>query len=247
MGAIEYAGTVAVSLTLGQVAGTWPAGTTSVELTATSNKACTVKMDTSQGTAYASMPTTWDSTGGTTHSHTVTGLTNGNSYVYYVSGEAGGTEYQCSVEYGEYHTVGIGNITSINREDDLGAITGLAYDITDVNLYGDALNNWQCLTYSWSWKLEAGDSWTEEITDADCNKNEWDFNDVSTIRARYTKLETVGPALGTQIREYQVIGSSVGQDPPAAGAIVDKMQMLYDPSKGLEVLHNANKGLTITR
>jgi hypothetical protein len=142
---------------------------------------------------------------------------------------------------------GIGNITSINREDDLGAITGLAYDITDVNLYGDALNNWQCLTYSWSWKLESGDSWTEAITDADCNKQEWDFNDVSTIRARYTKLEAVGPALGTQIAEYQVIGSSVGQDPPAAGAIVDKMQMLYDPSKGLEVLHNANKGLTITR
>jgi hypothetical protein len=42
-----------------------------------------LKFDTSN-VAYASMGTTFSSTGNLTHSHTLTGLTNGSSYTYYV-------------------------------------------------------------------------------------------------------------------------------------------------------------------
>jgi hypothetical protein len=63
--------------------GTLPLGTTTDDIECTTDVDATLKFDTSN-VAYASMGTTFSSTGNLTHSHTLTGLTNGSSYTYYV-------------------------------------------------------------------------------------------------------------------------------------------------------------------
>ncbi|MEI8103841.1 MAG: Ig-like domain-containing protein [Candidatus Moraniibacteriota bacterium] len=59
-----------------------PAGTTQATLSLITNENATCKYATSAGTAYASMPSTFTTTGGTSHNTVVTGLSNGNSYTY---------------------------------------------------------------------------------------------------------------------------------------------------------------------
>ncbi|MFA5714578.1 MAG: fibronectin type III domain-containing protein, partial [Candidatus Paceibacterota bacterium] len=64
-----------------------PSGTTSntqTTISLTTNESATCKYSTAPGTAYASMTNTFTTTEGKTHSRTITGLTNGSSYSYYV-------------------------------------------------------------------------------------------------------------------------------------------------------------------
>jgi hypothetical protein len=68
----------------GQPTGTLPAGTTQTTLSLTTNETATCRAATTAGLAYASMPTTFSTTGGTSHSMPVSGLTSGTSYTYYV-------------------------------------------------------------------------------------------------------------------------------------------------------------------
>jgi hypothetical protein len=68
----------------GQPSGAQPAGTTQATLSLSTNEAATCRYATSAGVAWASMVNTFATTGGTTHSTTVSGLSNGNSYTYYV-------------------------------------------------------------------------------------------------------------------------------------------------------------------
>ncbi len=68
----------------GQPTGALPAGTTQTTLGLTTNESATCKYATTAGIAYASMPSTFTTTGGTTHTTAVTGLANGGSYTYYV-------------------------------------------------------------------------------------------------------------------------------------------------------------------
>lgn len=65
-------------------AGVLPAGTTSVDITCTTDENATAKLDTSPGVAYASMATTFGTTGTTTHTQSVGSLSNGTSYTRYV-------------------------------------------------------------------------------------------------------------------------------------------------------------------
>ena len=67
-----------------QPSGTLTAGTTQTTLSVTSNENATCRNATTAGVAYGSMPNTFSTTGGTTHSTQVTGLVNGQSYSYYV-------------------------------------------------------------------------------------------------------------------------------------------------------------------
>lgn len=64
--------------------GTLPAGTTQTTLQVTTNEAATCRFSTTAGTAYVDMTNTFTTTGGTAHSTTRTGLTNGSNYVFYV-------------------------------------------------------------------------------------------------------------------------------------------------------------------
>ncbi len=64
--------------------GTLAVGTTQATLSLTTNENATCRYATTAGVAYASMTSTFTTTGGTTHSTTVTGLTNGGSYNFFV-------------------------------------------------------------------------------------------------------------------------------------------------------------------
>jgi hypothetical protein len=67
----------------GAPSGTLAAGTTQTTLSLTTNENAVCRFATSAGVAYGSMPNTFTTTGGTTHSTTVSGLTGG-SYSYFV-------------------------------------------------------------------------------------------------------------------------------------------------------------------
>lgn len=64
--------------------GALPPDTTQVSMSLTTSEPATCKYSTSPGTAYASMPSTFATTGGTSHSQLVTGLANGVTYNRYV-------------------------------------------------------------------------------------------------------------------------------------------------------------------
>jgi len=68
----------------GAPAGILAKGTTQATLSLTTNENATCKYSISANTAYASMANTFSTTGATSHSTTVTGLTDGNFYSYYV-------------------------------------------------------------------------------------------------------------------------------------------------------------------
>jgi hypothetical protein len=82
----------------GQPTGSLPSGTTQATLSLNTDENATCRYATTAGVAYASMPNTFGVTGGTAHSTTVTGLSNGGNYSYYVrcqdaSGNANPDDY----------------------------------------------------------------------------------------------------------------------------------------------------------
>jgi len=68
----------------GQPTGTLLAGTTNTALSLTTDDNANCKYSTSAGVAYSSMPNSFATTGGTSHTTTVSGLQDGQSYTYYV-------------------------------------------------------------------------------------------------------------------------------------------------------------------
>ncbi len=68
----------------GSPSGTLAAGTTQTTLSLATNESATCRYATTAGVAFASMPNTFATTGGATHSTTVSGLSNGGSYSYFV-------------------------------------------------------------------------------------------------------------------------------------------------------------------
>jgi hypothetical protein len=67
----------------GSPTGALAAGTTSTTMSLTTNESATCKYGTTSA-AYASLPNTFAGSGTTSHSATISGLTNGGSYTYYV-------------------------------------------------------------------------------------------------------------------------------------------------------------------
>ena len=76
--------TTAPTRTNGSPTGQLSAGTTQTTLSLVTDENATCKYGTTANTSYASIANTFTTTGGTSHSSTVTGLTNGSSYTYYV-------------------------------------------------------------------------------------------------------------------------------------------------------------------
>jgi peptidoglycan hydrolase-like protein with peptidoglycan-binding domain len=64
--------------------GTLSSGTNSTTLSVSTDESSTCKYSTNSGVAYSSMTNTFTTTGGTSHYVTVNGLSNGESYDYYV-------------------------------------------------------------------------------------------------------------------------------------------------------------------
>lgn len=68
----------------GAPTGVLPFGTTQTTLAVTTNEAATCRYSSTPNVPFASMTTTFATTGGTSHSSPVSGLTNGSSYTYYL-------------------------------------------------------------------------------------------------------------------------------------------------------------------
>ncbi|MFH1442825.1 MAG: fibronectin type III domain-containing protein [Candidatus Micrarchaeota archaeon] len=95
------ADTIPAILSNGLPTGTLPIGTTSATLSISTNEAATCRYSTTPNVAYSSMTNTFTTTGGTSHSRSLTGLQNGQSYAYYVrcidtAGNANPTDYAIS-------------------------------------------------------------------------------------------------------------------------------------------------------
>jgi PKD repeat protein len=75
--------TTAPVISNSQPSGVLSLGTTQTTISLTTNESATCRYSIIAGTAYASM-TAFTTTGGTTHSRIITGLTNGSNYKYYV-------------------------------------------------------------------------------------------------------------------------------------------------------------------
>jgi hypothetical protein len=93
--------TTAPTRSSGSPTGTLAAGTTQTTISLVTNESATCKYSTAAGTAYSSMTGTFTTTGGTSHSKAITGLTNGSSYTYYVrcidaSGNANTSDFTIS-------------------------------------------------------------------------------------------------------------------------------------------------------
>ena len=86
IGAYEYIPTDTAPPTLSNPSptGTLSTNTTQTTISLTTNETATCRYSTTPNTAYASMTNTFSTTGGTTHSQIITGLSDGNSYNYYV-------------------------------------------------------------------------------------------------------------------------------------------------------------------
>jgi len=69
---------------VGSPSGSQYSGTTQVTLSLTTNENATCKYSTSSGTSYDAMTNTFSTTGTTSHSQIVSGLSDGQSYSYYV-------------------------------------------------------------------------------------------------------------------------------------------------------------------
>jgi len=87
----------------GSPTGTLPAGTTSTVMSLATDEAATCKYATTAGTAYSAMTSQFTTTGGTAHLTTVSGLTNGQTYTYYVrcqdaAGNANTNDYAISFQ-----------------------------------------------------------------------------------------------------------------------------------------------------
>ncbi|MEQ1499820.1 MAG: dockerin type I domain-containing protein [Parcubacteria group bacterium] len=72
------------TLSLGAPSGSLVYTTTSATMSVTTNENATCRFSTSPGVAYASMTSTFTTTGSTSHSQSLTGLTSGSTYTRYV-------------------------------------------------------------------------------------------------------------------------------------------------------------------
>ncbi len=116
-------------------------GTTQTTLTAITDKGATCKYDTSNK-AYASMSNDFTSTGGTSHSSTLTGLSDGNSYNYYVRCSSAGIPMTSSVSVtfsvanplppgGNTSGITMAELATHNTQSDCWLlINGKVYDVT---------------------------------------------------------------------------------------------------------------------
>ena len=104
----------------GSPTGTLASGTTQATLSVTTNESATCRYGTSSGVAYSSMPNTFSTTGGTSHSTTITGLTEGGGYTRYVrcidgTGNANTTDYSVNwtVSSGGGSIINVANLSEL--------------------------------------------------------------------------------------------------------------------------------------
>jgi hypothetical protein len=149
----------------GLPSGALAAGTTQTTLSLTTNESATCRYATTAGVAYGSMPNTFATTGGTAQSTTVSGLSNGGSYGYFVrcqdtAGNANTNDFTIGFSVALPATAGLvaaysfneGSGTSVadaSGNGHTGAISGATW--TTQGKFGNALsfdgvNDWVTVT-----------------------------------------------------------------------------------------------------
>jgi len=103
--------------------GELPAGTTQITLSLTTNENATCRYSTTPNIPYASMTNTFSNTGGTSHSTTITGLSSGNTYNYYIkcidtSNNANTDDYTISFSIASPQLIGdLNQDNKVNSQD----------------------------------------------------------------------------------------------------------------------------------
>lgn len=153
IGAYEYVtggsgDTTAPSITGGSPTGVLSSGTTGTTISVTTDETATCYYATSGGLAYTSM-TTFGSTGNTSHSTSVSGLSDGGSYTYYVKcrdslGNTSTVDYTVAFSVGSdinppvISSVVIGNVTTTSAR-----ITWTTNESADTQVeYGDVIDDY---------------------------------------------------------------------------------------------------------
>ncbi|MBI5698548.1 MAG: putative metal-binding motif-containing protein, partial [Thaumarchaeota archaeon] len=115
----------------GQPTGVLSPGTTQTIISLSTNEAATCKYSATANVAYGSMPNAFTTTGGLSHSRLVTGLSNGQTYTYYV---------RCNDTLGNFNTndftisFAVGQSAACtNNDGDLYNATGSACGPIDCN------------------------------------------------------------------------------------------------------------------
>lgn len=106
----------------GSPGGALSSGTTSTTLQVTTNEAATCKYSTTSGQSYAAMSSTFSTTGTTSHSQSISGLSDGNNYNYYVrcndtSGNFNTADYMISFSVSNPIVVGAEDVNSDGSTD----------------------------------------------------------------------------------------------------------------------------------
>jgi len=148
----------------GQPTGNLSSGTKQTTISLTTNEAATCKYSTTAGISYDSMTNTFSTTGNNSHSQLITGLTDGNTYRYYVkcsdsSGNKNTDDYLISFGVSPDTTLPTISISSpANGATVSGTITisASASDntaVTKVEFYldGDLIGTDTASPYSMSW------------------------------------------------------------------------------------------------
>ena len=112
----------------GAPTGSLPAGTTSTTISAVTNENATCKWGTTAGTSFASQPNMFMSTGTTSHSTSVAGLTDGTSYNFYVrcqdpAGNANSSDYIISFSVSVSSPPSTGLLAAYGMNEGSGATT----------------------------------------------------------------------------------------------------------------------------
>jgi chitodextrinase len=117
-------------------------GTTQTTLSLSTSENAVCKYSTTAGVDYSSMTDTFTTTGGTSHSQTITGLTNGATYNYYVrcqdtAGNANADDYPISFSLERDKPASITNVKTTNITGTSAVITWTTNEAADSQIdYG---------------------------------------------------------------------------------------------------------------
>ncbi|MCR4283820.1 MAG: chitobiase/beta-hexosaminidase C-terminal domain-containing protein [Parcubacteria group bacterium] len=126
----------------GSPTGTLTSGTTSTTLSITTDENATCKYGVNSNTAYASIPNTFSITGGTSHTTTLTGLTGGTSYTYYIrcqdtAGNPNTSDYPITFSVASAPTTGTPSVSGVSgafTNDSAITITGSSFGSNGPNI-----------------------------------------------------------------------------------------------------------------
>lgn len=106
---------------------------------------------------------------------------------------------------------GSNTVSTVDFYFDLGAL----YDLSTARIYGDNVGNWVSTNWSIYYRSTASGAWSNAFLSQGCNGQQWYYQDLTGITARYIRVSVYGsdyPAV--EVKELQLIGAISGDDTP---------------------------------